>query len=373
MRLDGLLLAVSGMSPQIVTETLYGIYQEGGPLPERILLVTSASGRQAARSLVGLDGKVADFCRDYNLPLISFSEQDICVITAPDGNPLPDIRTVAENNAAADFIVNLVRDLTRQEGSPVHVSLAGGRKTMAFYVGYALSLFGREQDRLSHVLVSEGYEGRPDFYYPSPVYREIAVSSSKVLDASKARIELADIPFLRLRPLLPENTLNESLSFSETVAESQITSRTGVIEIEPDEGRLKLDGRTIKVTTFQACYYAWLLYLQCRDGVGPVVGTIEDGKAIERGKSFLSFCREIAEDLDAPSLRGASPMIDDGWLRNQRTSINKALSRGLGGILAQGYQVTSTGRHGRKVQCVHLEGYRIVVIGPKTVEFFLNE
>jgi CRISPR-associated protein (TIGR02584 family) len=30
--------------------------------------------------------------------------------------------------------------------------MPGERKTMGFYVGYALSLFGRAQDRLSHVI-----------------------------------------------------------------------------------------------------------------------------------------------------------------------------------------------------------------------------
>ena len=31
---------------------------------------------------------------------------------------------------------------------------------MGFYLGYALSLYGRTQDRLSHVLVSSPYESR---------------------------------------------------------------------------------------------------------------------------------------------------------------------------------------------------------------------
>jgi CRISPR-associated protein (TIGR02584 family) len=35
------------------------------------------------------------------------------------------------------------------------MSIAGGRKTMGFYAGYALSLYGRAQDRMSHVLVEE--------------------------------------------------------------------------------------------------------------------------------------------------------------------------------------------------------------------------
>jgi len=34
----------------------------------------------------------------------------------------------------------------------LHVSLAGGRKSMRFFAAYALSLWGRDIDRLTHVL-----------------------------------------------------------------------------------------------------------------------------------------------------------------------------------------------------------------------------
>lgn len=373
MSSSGLLLAVSGMTPQIVTETLYGIHQEGQPLPERIVLVTSASGRQMARTLAGPDGQIARLCRDYGLPVIPFETSDIRVITGADGNPLPDIRTVEENNAAADFLINLVRELTLDEAGPLHVSLAGGRKTMGFYIGYALSLFGRDQDRLSHVLVSEGYEGQREFYYPTPDYREITVSDQKVLDASKARVELADIPFLRLRDLLPDNTLTEKRSFSETVRESQIDACTGHIVIHPDNQYMDIDGRRIRVTTLQGCYYAWLLSKHQGGGTGPQVGEVDDDVAKDHAADFLRFCQDISEDLDAPSLRGPEPVIDQNWLRNQRTGINNALKKGLGRILAKGYHVTSAGQQGRKTQHVNLEGYVITVVGPKTLEFSIDE
>jgi CRISPR-associated protein (TIGR02584 family) len=48
----------------------------------------------------------------------------------------------------------------------LHVSIAGGRKSMGFFAGYAFSLFGRTQDRLSHVLVNDPFESFPDFYFP---------------------------------------------------------------------------------------------------------------------------------------------------------------------------------------------------------------
>jgi CRISPR-associated protein (TIGR02584 family) len=61
-----------------------------------------------------------------------------------------------------------VRELTADPDCAIHASIAGGRKTMGFYLGYALSLFGRPQDRLSHVLVSSPFESNQNFFYPLP-------------------------------------------------------------------------------------------------------------------------------------------------------------------------------------------------------------
>lgn len=378
MLFSNTLLAVSGMSPQIVTETLYGLYREdpsGANLPNRIVLVTSASGRQVARSLTGPAGQVALFCRDYQVPEISFGIDDIQVITGTDGNPLPDIRTVDENNAAADFLVQLVRELTQGDKNGLHVSLAGGRKTMGFYAGYALSLFGRNQDRLSHVLVSEGYEGHPDFYYPAPEYREIDRRDGKgVLDASKARVELADIPFLRLRPLLPESVLTKRLSFSESVMASQFAGDTSFsIVIEPDRHRMEIDGREVQVSALQACYYAWLLCALNEHDSGPRLNDTQE-KEEERTAEFCAFAADISEEAQPGQVSGGTRfVIDRGWLSNQRTAINKALDRDLG-LLGRYYHVTSAGTHGRKYQHINTRGCHVTIRNRNAeMEFVINE
>ena len=42
----------------------------------------------------------------------------------------------------------------------LHVSLAGGRKSMGFFAANALSVWGRDIDRFTDVLVSEPYESK---------------------------------------------------------------------------------------------------------------------------------------------------------------------------------------------------------------------
>ncbi|TSE25407.1 CRISPR-associated ring nuclease Csm6 [Tepidimonas aquatica] len=148
------LLAVTGLSPQVVTETLYALAQEKNPdaIPREVHLITTAEGAERARLML-LSESPGWFERlrgDWALPPIAFDEAHIDVLRDGNGQPLRDVRTAQDNRAAADQIADWVRRLTEDEHSTLHVSLAGGRKTLGFFAGYALSLWGRSQDRLSH-------------------------------------------------------------------------------------------------------------------------------------------------------------------------------------------------------------------------------
>lgn len=157
-----ILLAVTGLSPQIVTETLYTLATAiSAPfIPTEIHLITTVEGAERARLALLSDepGWFHRLCRDYRLPAIQFNETHIHILEDAAGKPLADIRSPEDNERAANFITEQVRKFTADPESSLHVSIAGGRKTMGYYLGYALSLYGREQDRLSHVLVSEPFE-----------------------------------------------------------------------------------------------------------------------------------------------------------------------------------------------------------------------
>ncbi len=83
-----------------------------------------------------------------------------------------------------------------------------------------MSLFGRAQDSLTHVLVSEGYENLPGFWFPAndPAHRYLD-NRGQTLDASLAQVTLAPIPFIRHRLNLPKILLQqgESVNFAELV------------------------------------------------------------------------------------------------------------------------------------------------------------
>ena len=249
------LLAVTGLSPQIVTETLYALAVQQQPafMPTEIHLITTQEGANRARlSLLSESpGGFHSLCKDYHLPEIAFPESNIHVLTGADGEPLEDIRTPEENLRAADFITEIVRQLTVDSESAVHVSMAGGRKTMGFFVGYALTLFGRPQDRLSHVLVSPPFESSYQFFYPTPYPKVIEVGANKLADTSTAEVTLAEIPFVSLRHGLPEELQEGRASYNETVEAARLTLGAPSLVIDVRNQQVTASGKQFHLAPAQ--------------------------------------------------------------------------------------------------------------------------
>lgn len=209
-----ILLCVAGLTPAIITETLYGLVVDRGESVDEIYVITTPAGLKAIeeRLLESEYGKFHQFCRDYGIApgAVRFGSDTVFLLRGADGDePADDIRTGRDNELAADQICEIVRELTRDPGVHVHASLAGGRKTMSVYLTAAMQLFGRAGDQISHVLVSNELENDKTFYYFRPG------------ESREGRIDLADIPFIRLRRFLSVLTEDETLSYGALVANAQ--------------------------------------------------------------------------------------------------------------------------------------------------------
>ncbi len=139
-----ILLAVAGLSPQVITETVFclAVHRQPAFISTQIRLITSREGAERARlSLLSKDpGWFARLRYEHHLPPIRFDESCICVVRDQSGNPIEDFRSEAHNRTAADEITALVRELTADMDCALHASIAGGRKSLGFYLGYTLSL-----------------------------------------------------------------------------------------------------------------------------------------------------------------------------------------------------------------------------------------
>ena len=262
-----ILLCVAGLTPQIITETLYALTQERGELVDEIRVITTIGGRDKIMKVL-LDpaiGKFFEFCKDYGIDprSIKFDETTIALLRTPDGRTQADIRTVEENEHAGDQICEIVRELTKDMNTRLHASAAGGRKTMGIYLTAAMQLFGRVPDRLSHVLVSEEFETHPDFFYKPPVPCILQTRDGREISTAQAKIYLADIPFIRLRGAKSDWLRVQSAgSYSEMVQRAQVDldfmekEYDLYIDLEQCQVTVGKRGRSVKLTPREMFFYA---------------------------------------------------------------------------------------------------------------------
>lgn len=332
MTTKSILLAVTGLSPQVVTETLYALHQQGPAMPEQIHILTTAEGYQRARLTLINDGWLARFYNDYKLPKPDFSERHIHILQHANGEPLVDIRTQADNQAMADGITEWIRTLTADPDTALHVSIAGGRKTMGFYAGYALSLYGRPQDRLSHVLVSADYESHPQFYYPTP-YPQVIYGNDptrKPLDTQNAEVMLADIAFVRLRHGLDQALLQGKSSFSQSVAKAQQAIGPAHLSINLKQRSIKAQDTLIKLTPADLAFYSWLLKRQLAGQPLPICPN-DGAPEHEYAEQYLQEYRLINGELGGAdrTIQALQHGMGKAFFEQRKSRINKTLQQTL--------------------------------------------
>lgn len=258
-----ILVCVAGVTPQVVTETIYALAVKRNPsfVPTEVHLISSSEGIERAQLMLLSEGKgyLRRLREDYGLPEIRLDRSRMHVIRDGHGQELADIRSQADNAAAADAICALLAELSADDEAALHVSIAGGRKTMGYYLGYAVSLFGRAQDRLSHVLVSPDYENLGDFFYPVPEPDKVILlnRANKPLDAALAHVDLAEIPFVRLRGDVPESLLR-SPRFTDVVDSASKAREESRLQVLIRERAIECNGRRVDLSPQSFTFYAWL-------------------------------------------------------------------------------------------------------------------
>jgi CRISPR-associated protein (TIGR02584 family) len=256
-----ILIAVSGMSPAIITETVWAMaHDEQDPcLPTRVVAITTRAGAAAIRQqLFAEDGAPCawDALRQSLARaghavdgLLQFGDtpNDIQVFESVDPatgrtGELDDIRSPADNAQAADFLLRQLRPWTENREIRIVASIAGGRKTMSALLYACMSLVGREQDRVTHVLVNEPFDRPldPPFIFPGQAEKFLTAPDGSKHACADARVELADIPFVPLRNAF-QQLAGPPGSFRQLVDQY----RDAVLQPEPVSIRLGQAGVTV--------------------------------------------------------------------------------------------------------------------------------
>lgn len=346
-----ILVSVAGLTPQVITETLYHLTQVRKPPAEisEIWVITTVAGKQKVeRELLDpRKGQFFRFCHEYGVDVgkVHFGPEHILAVRDRTGKHLADIRTPEDNTALADFIISFIRDQTSDPTSFLHCSVAGGRKTMGLCLGLALQLYGRPTDTLSHVLISPPeVESHPAFYYPPQKPGSLNVNGHK-LRTSRIRVELAQIPLLMLRGKLPSLETSEQ-SYSDLVRLAQedyaLLNAPPQATIDLRACKLIVGNKRLRLSPLETAIY--LIFSEarriscgqsgcrgctkCTLAASDFLG--QDG--LERLRKALRTLK--AKDVRLEELRGwgtSDPTDPEKRFREVRSRLNRKLQRGLGG------------------------------------------
>ncbi len=318
-----LLICVTGLTPQIVTETLFCLsYKEKIPIDEIYVLTTKRGkevilGRDKHPSTpkTPLKEEIYNLCKKYKFKEPLFEENDTHIIVAKEETiELPDVRSDKDNILFPNRICEFLRMKSSDPENVLYCSITGGRKSMSVHLANALSIFARENDRLLHVLTKEEHEFKG--FYPK--------TRKEIND-----LELADIPFVRLRPIISAELKKPELlkvNFEEIVKFTQkqlkllTPSNKMIIDIERRELRFCND--LIVLEPMEFLFYYFFVDSKLR---GNVNITIADFTSNQTRDKFIEYFTEFFPNHYIKEKRWFTKGFDEMYFLQRKSKINRKI------------------------------------------------
>ena len=244
-----ILVAGVGLSPAVLTNTVWALAHEPTPvIPDEVVVVTTLTGRRCIEDqLLSSKGwrTLIQFLESNGHDIqdkLIFGATDSIRILDDGKNDFDDIATPAQNDATADFILKVLRQYTEDPGTQVIASIAGGRKSMSALMISCMSLLGRAQDRVCHVLVNDAFSHKNKiFLFPS--------DSQEVKEAA---IQLSDIPFVRVRGWYQKEFSRVPLSYMQLVNQVQGIAPMPInypdVKLNAHKGTLAIGGEFVALS-----------------------------------------------------------------------------------------------------------------------------
>lgn len=285
MKSKNILVCISGLTPQIVTETIYGLYYQHNVTVNEIFILTTARGNTV---LSGKDDSpntpkdplsrmITLLAKEIGIkrPTFTNSAKHI-ILTEEESVALSDIRSDNDNVLFPNKAAELIRDLTSVKEHNVYASLSGGRKSMSAHLALTMSMFAKPQDKLYHVLTDEQYEFAN--FYPKT-------------EKEKLALVISEIPFVRLRSInFPHADKNADYS-------SIVQSTQTRLDFVMDRSKLVIDlrfktirfkDRSITLTPTQIALYFVFAEKNIESTAGFSIGEIQSIEFALNLKSVLT-------------------------------------------------------------------------------------
>lgn len=284
MNYKNILITVTGKSPAIITETVYSLAHESPAIiPDEVVAIATTSSKASIIRELFESGVWTRMLKELGIPkgkcLFSNAHNLIRIIPVPEkSKDADDIITTQDNQVAADFILGTLREFTENPDTRVIFSVAGGRKTMSILAALSMTMLGRPQDRLCHVLAKPPFDSsslNPRFYYPSSLVKKYSMPDGKTYSVRSSDITLCDIPFPRNRELFPEKYSRLPGGFMDTVNLINRILPSGNsssnLFLDPRSCLCNINDKSIKLSIPEFTLY-WMLAVRAKNNEAVIRG-----------------------------------------------------------------------------------------------------
>lgn len=372
-----ILISLVGRTPQILTESLYAL-MVGLKIPlSEIWVLTTEEGQQTILThlLNANSGKFHQFCHDWQIDpsKIKFDAENI--LMAQDFNNV--VSNVEKCEPLVNLMLKLIKRLTQDSSNILHCSLAGGRKTMSVYFAFALQFFGRQQDKLYHLLTQPPeFQNHPEFYYIPPQPKMLEIGNGKQLSTEQATIELVEVPYVRLRNKMEYLFGNRDLSFEEMVriTQSELEQMPDLLPLVVDVQRKQLiiGDKKVLLSPIEMAFYRYYAERSKVRRVDIPVKEYERYFEKAEGEWFpnrslekvLLYYREL---ISAMAVERFLQTLEKGYFSFNRacqyfSRIKRKIQSSMGDDeLAEYYIISAVGRY-RKCYGIKLDRSKIVIV-----------
>ncbi len=382
-----ILIAVTGMSPAVLTETVWALAYPANNtiepiIPERIIALTTTRGvLEIKQQLFGAD-RIWESLRNHILWPSAAKDNRLHFDVSPDcvkvftrkagwkSFLLDDISTEAENAAVADCITDELWGHVAKPDTRIVASISGGFKTMSALLFAGMSLLGRKDDLITHVLVNQPFDDprlTPRFYFPKQLRQDLTDRDGKSWHAGGAQIRLGFVPFVPLNDLLEK--FKKPRSYSDLVAhcrgnlDRRLRQPVTKLGLRISTRHVWLNDRVEFKLGAQPFLFLLFLAERARNGGEPF------SKYVQAMRPFMKYVEQIQsmwQDKNGAWMVGRRNVLPDGFAKcaedNDDTPVRTKLIYGLalklrrvpGAAILEPY-LPRTGRCSLELPCHSIE------------------
>jgi CRISPR-associated protein Csx14 len=370
-----ILLAICGLSPQVITETLYALYQQGR-MPDAIRILTTREGKVACNAslLNPIEGEYYRFLKEYDIDYrtIDFQPHHVRCVTDESGREIDDISDEEENELFLKACMDASFDLTRDPDCTVFFSIAGGRKTMGACLTLAAQFYGRPQDRLYHVLVSPEFESSRNFFFPPATSQPVTLYDRQGQPYTKetryAKVTLFHVPFFSLRDRLATRRL-KGPEEPATLMLSLVREKRSELVIDLPGRKVVWKGVEVDMMPAKLAIYSFFALRKkeipcervscrgCDDCFLSVVDVLDAGEEISSLYRKTGMSRESGEMSDT----GVRSLSAENF-NSYKAKIRRDLEKGFGAHELKHLEIVSRGKKPGVRYGIPLERGRIRIV-----------